>query len=244
MVQHQLCGCSAGLRRSPEALAGAAMACRAAGDTEALNSGLRAWGVGWEVRWRSSRDRMRPVPLRVCPRKPGGSLCRTAWGLGGGAAWILEGRPSSRDPGHHHSAFRPQHCPPSSCRQPFHRPLRIQPSPLSPPGWGANPRFNKDPRTPLPWPAGEVQPSSATHCPSPRSRRHPRSELEARRLCAQSFRGPRGETLEIKAPGVRRSKGETAPSSASPGLSGRWVTRSPFFLLWPFTLGFSISKGS
>ena len=165
-------------------------------------------------------------------------------GLGGDAEWISEGRPSSRDPEHHHSAFRPQHCPPSFCRQPFHHPLRIQPSPLSPPGWGANPRFNKEPTTPLPWPAGEVQPSSATHRPSPRSRRHPRSELEARRLCAQSFRGPRGETLEIKAPGVRRSKGETAPGSASPGLPGRWVTRSPFFLLWLFTLGFSVSKGS
>lgn len=46
MVQHQPCACSAGLRRSPEASAGAATACRAAGDTEALNLGLRAWGGG------------------------------------------------------------------------------------------------------------------------------------------------------------------------------------------------------
>ena len=91
---------------------------------------------------------------------------------------------------------------------------------------------------------GEVQPSSATHCPSPGSRRHPRSELEARRLCAQSCRGPRGETLEIKAPGVRRSKGETAPGSASPRLSSRWVTQSPFFYPGRSPWVSSISKGS
>lgn len=73
---------------------------------------------------------------------------------------------------------------------------------------------------------------------------HPRPELEARRLCAQSCRGPRGEALRMKAPGLRRSEGEAAPGSASPGLSGRWVTWSPFFLLWPFALGSLRCKGS
>lgn len=135
--------------------------------------------------------------------------------------------------------FPPSALPSSFCWQPFHCLLGARPSPLNPPSWGANPQFNKrTENTLLPWPVGEVQPSSAGHCPSLGSRRHPRSELEARRLCAQSCRGPRGEALRMKAPGVRRSEGETAPGSASSGLSGRWVTWSPFFLFWPFALGF------